>query len=252
MNKIKAITEEVPEGLEGFYTQREDGKYQLQVEPVDGYSLEDVGGLKSALGKEREARSKFEKIAESLGDLTPEQARDAIAELERLREIDPSKEADRLAQEKVEHLRKSLQTQFTSELSERDKRIASLTQTVDERVRKQEALSTLSELGGNHDLLMPHILGATRTVEKDGKYLVEVVDADGNPRIGNDGNNLTLKAFVAEMRNNESFAPAFKGSGNSGSGKFPSGGNTTQNKGDLGGSRADRMNALRNRFPELR
>ena len=41
---LKAIVEEVPEGMTDYYTSREDGKFVLGVESVDGFGLEDVAG----------------------------------------------------------------------------------------------------------------------------------------------------------------------------------------------------------------
>jgi hypothetical protein len=83
----------------------------------------------------------------------------------------------------------------------------------------------LAEAKGAVDLLLPHVLASTRTVEKEpGRFEVEVIDKDGNVRIDGKGNNMDIKGLVAEMRQSEAFGRAFDGTGHSGSGKQPGGG----------------------------
>ena len=50
---LAAITTEAPKGFEEHYTKLDDGRFRLNVEASDGYALEDISGLKSALSKER-------------------------------------------------------------------------------------------------------------------------------------------------------------------------------------------------------
>jgi len=53
----------------------------------------------------------------------------------------------------------------------------------------------------------------------DGRFRVEVVDGDGNVRIGDaHGNPLTIEGLVAEMKASETYAAAFASSGASGTG----------------------------------
>ena len=99
---LAAITTEAPKGFEEHYTKLDDGRFRLNVEASDGYALEDISGLKSALSKERANRESLERKVSDLGDLDPAEARKAMQELEELRQLDPRAEADKLAQAKID------------------------------------------------------------------------------------------------------------------------------------------------------
>lgn len=77
----KADVDALPEALRGLYIEK-DGKFTLDAD------FEDVGGLKSALEKERTNRSATEKalseIRKQLGDADPAKAREALRKLQEL------------------------------------------------------------------------------------------------------------------------------------------------------------------------
>jgi len=248
---LKAVLDNIddaPEAVRDHYTEQE-GKYVLTVEPVGGYALEDVSGLKSALGKERTARETLERDVVRYKDIDPDKARTALAELEELKKIDPASEADKIANTKFEAAKSQLLEKHQGEVGQRDDRIKFLTGTVDDLVRQQRATAAIAEAKGSVDLLLPHVLKYTRTVEKEGRFAVDVVDADGNVRISNaKGDPMSIKDLVAEMRQTETFSRAFDGEGHSGTGKThdnPGGGTR---KGDFGGSKEERQAAIASKF----
>jgi hypothetical protein len=225
---LKAIVETidvVPEAARGFY-QEQDGKFILQVEPVDGFALEDVAGLKSTLGKELTLRKKLEKDVLKFKDIDPDKARDALAKLEELGSLDPAKEADKIANTKFEAAKAQLLERHNGELQTRDGKIGKLTKTVENLLIDQAATAALAEAKGSVDLLLPHVQRHTRVRENDdGSFVVEVVDKAGNARIGNGrGDPMTIKELVQEMRQSDAFGRAFEGSGQSGSGTRPNSG----------------------------
>lgn len=249
---LKAIIDTIdaaPEALREHYTEK-DGKFVLAVDPVGGFALEDVTGLKSALGAERTSREALERQVVKFKDLDPDKARIALAELEELKKIDPASEADKIANTKFEAAKSQLLEKHGSELTSRDDRIGHLTKTVDVLVREQRATAAIAEAKGSVDLLLPHVLSATRTVEKDGKFITEVIDAAGNVRIGDaQGNPMTIAALVAEMRESDRFARAFDGDGQSGSGKQVDTGNGSgMQPGNWGGDAAERRAAIAKKF----
>tara|TARA_R110002051_G_scaffold22502_5_gene58174 strand:+ start:1365 stop:2132 length:768 start_codon:yes stop_codon:yes gene_type:complete len=248
---LKAVLDTIddaPEALREHYTEQ-DGKFVLAVEAVGGYALEDVSGLKSALGKERTRAEKLERDVVAFKDLDPAKARTALAELEELKALDPAKEADKIANTKFEAAKAQLLEKHNADLTERDGRIKTLNGAVDGLVREQRATAAIAEAKGAVDLLLPHVLRFTRTVEKDGKFSVEVIDADGNCRIGDSkGSPMTIKDLVAEMRGSETFGRAFDGDGQSGSGKQQDNPGGGTKKGDMGGSREERTAAIASRF----
>lgn len=224
---LKAVVETidaVPEAARGFY-QENEGKFVLQVEPVNGYALENVEGLKTTFSKEMTKRKELEKTLLKFKDIDPERARDALAKLEEMGNIDPTKEADKIVSERLEAAKKQLLEKHNKDLEGRDGRIGQLTKTVESLLIDQAATAALAEAKGSVELLLPHVQRHTRVRESDGKYFVEVVDKDGNARIGNSkGDPMTINDLVQEMRKSEAFGRAFDGSGQSGGGKPPGNG----------------------------
>lgn len=247
---LKAVLtsiDEAPEAIRGEYTER-DGKFILNVEAVDGYALEDVTGLKTALGKERTRAERLEKDVVKFKDLDPERARSALLELEELKKIDPASEADKIANTKFEAAKSQLLEKHSGELVSRDDRIGFLSGTVDELVRKQRATAVIAGAKGSVDLLLPHVLANTRTVERDGKFTVDVIDASGNVRIGDaKGNPMTLENLIAEMRQSSVYAPAFEGDGQTGGGKQHEQ-HRASGVGNFGGTAAERRQAIGAKF----
>ncbi len=207
--------------------------FMLDVTPVNGYELDDVAGLKTALGKERTSKTSLETQLSKFKDLDPDAARAALTELEELKAIDPAKEADKIANTKFENAKSQLTAKHATELTARDERINSLTKTVEELLIDSAATAALAEAKGSVDLLLPHVRKSTRIKEENGKFSVEVIDKDGNVRIGDSkGGPMSIAGLVAEMRSSDTFGRAFEGDGKSGSGKQPgSGGGGMPNTG---------------------
>lgn len=256
----------IPEEFRDHYKEQ-DGKFVLQVEAVDGYALEDVSGLKHVLSAERTAHGKTKAELEKFGStydgdakkwvhaIDPAKAKGAVKRLEEFEGIDPEKEADKMADSKFQAAKTQLIEKHNGELASRDERISALTGTVSSLLIDQVATAALAEAKGSVDLLLPHIKNNTRVKEADGKFTVEVVDKDGNARIGNGkGDPMTIKDLIAEMKASESFGRAFDASGASGSGMQPGGGSrggSGTKKGDMGGDKGSRVTAIKERFPDL-
>lgn len=260
---LKAIVDkldDVNEALRGEYREGTadeglEGRFVLAVEGSAGYALENVEGLKSALSKERGKREQLERDVVKYKDLDPDKARAALTELEELRAIDPTKEADKIANTKFEAAKTQLLEKHTGEVKGLNDRIGYLSSTVESLMVDQVATAALAEAKGSVDLLLPHVQRHTRVKEVDGRFMVEVVDAEGNARIADaKGSPMGIKDLVAEMKSSETFGRAFEASGQQGSGKQQGqGGQGFQAKrGDMGGSKEDRIAALQSKFPDLR
>jgi hypothetical protein len=247
---LKAVVEKLddaPEAVRSFY-QEKDGKFVLGVEEAGGFSLEDVSGLKSALHKERGSREQFEREVGRFKDIDPDKAREALAKFEEFSKLDPAKEADKIAETKLEAIKAQLVGAHDTEIKTREERIQRLSGAVDNLTRQQQATAAIAEAKGSVELLLPHVLAHTRVKEgDDGSFRVEVVDAQGNTRINNQADPITVKDLVAEMRANETFARAFDGDGHSGSGKQPdkTGGLV---KANMGGTPQERAAAIAQKY----
>lgn len=230
---LKALVEsieDVSEDQRGLYKET-DGKFVLQVEPVSGYALENIEGLKTTLGKEMTKRKALEKDVLKFKDIDPDKAREALVKLEELGNYDPTKEADKIVAERVDAAKRQLLDKHTKEIQDRDGKVGSLTKTIESLLIDNAATGALAELKGSVNLLLPHVKNRTRVRETDGKYIVEVIDGEGNARIGNaKGDPMTIKELVQEMRQSEEFGRAFEGIGQSGGGMPPgnNGGGTPQ------------------------
>lgn len=204
--------------------------YMLDVSGVDGYELDDVRGLKTALGSERTAKTNAEKLLEKFKDIDPDAARTAIAENAELKAIDPAKEADKIANTKFENAKTQLTAKHQADLKAVTDRNALLQGQVEKLLIDSAATAALAEAKGSVDLLLPHVRKFTRVKEENGEFSVEVIDDKGNVRIGDSkGAPMNIAGLVGEMRSSEVFGRAFEGDGKSGSGKQPgNGGSGTQ------------------------
>lgn len=213
--------EDIAEPLRGYYVER-DGKHVLNVKPVGGWALEDVSGLKSAHASEKEERRKLAERVKAFGEVDPKTALEAIEWRKKFGDLDPAKEADKLAAAKFDEIRGQLIEKHTIERKTIETERDALASEVGRLLIDNEATREIADQGGLEgaaELLLPHVKARVR-VRRDGdKFIREVLDEKGNPRIADaQGNPFTVKHLVAEMRESPTFGLAFKGSGASGSG----------------------------------
>ncbi len=219
---LKAIVEspeELPEGLEDHYRER-DGKFLLQVEAVGGLALEDVSGLKSTLGKTKRGLEEAQRGLAKFGDLDPERVKSDLARLEELSRLDPETEADRIAENKIKARESQLLEQHKKELDSLVQGQETLKGQLQKVLIDAAATKAIAENDGAIELLLPHVRAQARLKQLDGgDYAVEVVGPDGTPRIGDArGAPMTIDQLVEEMRSSKAYARAFDGSGQAGGG----------------------------------
>lgn len=236
---LKAVLDKldgVNDALKGEYTEK-DGKFYLSVEPVDGYELDDVSGLKNSLASERTINEKTSKELGKFGStwdkekktwvhtLDPVKAREAVSKYDEFMAIDPAKEADKIVAAKVESTKQQLTAQHNTEMETKNGRIGKLEGAVSKVLRTQVARAEIIAAKGVPELLLPHIERFTRIKETDDDFEVEVIDDKGNVRIGDaKGNPMTVAQLIGEMRKSDVFGRAFEGDGKGGTGKVPGAG----------------------------
>lgn len=207
----------VPETLRDQYKEV-DGKFRLD---LDGY--EDPSNLKSALQKEREAAkqaAKQVKAWESLGK-SPE-------EIQELLQAQQQAEEDKLNKAgEWDKLKAQMNEQFSKEKQQLLDSLTAKERAIEKHLVDAQATAAIAELKGVPALLLPHVKASVRVVEEGGEYSVRVVDPSGNPRVNAQGEYLSIKDLVSEMRQSDIFGRAFEATGTTGSG-------TPSNKG--GGS----------------
>jgi hypothetical protein len=239
MDMLKAVVtdiNELDEGLRGYYVQK-DGKFFLNVTPVDGFQLDNTQGLKTALGAERNnvsvlqaqlkpyegldasaARTAIERLA-AFGDITPEAAKTAAETAARLQALDPEKQAEQIANTKLETFKGQISAQYNLKETEWTTKVKGLEDTnaslvgqlqtimADSQIKSEVAKA--NPLDDARDAVELLVSKFVRTSMKDGKVVVDVLDTNGNPRIKDvNGTPFTVADLVAEIR--ESRASLFK------------------------------------------
>jgi len=214
--------ESLPEEFHEDYEEK-DGKFHLKLLNglVSADKVEDVSGLKSALAKERENASNSSK---KLRALEEQFSGIDLEEYNRLKELEKT-EAEKNAEKKGEwdKLKLQMTEAHNEELGKRTERENKLLSVLERKTIDAEAISALNELEGNVQLLLPHVKNHVKMVEEDGTFVARVVDDQGNPRVNGEGNFLTVKELVSEMRDQDTYAGAFKVGAKSGTGTPPGG-----------------------------
>tara|TARA_R110002096_G_scaffold69513_10_gene166865 strand:- start:1101 stop:1907 length:807 start_codon:yes stop_codon:yes gene_type:complete len=206
------------DSLQSHYSPIEDGKHLLNVDPVDGFALENVEGLKSSLSKERGNTRDTLSALKAFEGLDAAEARAAI---EKASEMDGWTPQDKVA-EQIARREKQLIAKYDKDSKEMGESNAHLTSQLEKHLVEASAITALTKHKGSVELLLPHVKSSTR-VERDGSgnFVARIVDRDGHPRISMKTGSqepMSIDELVEGMKSNDTFAPAFAGSGATGSG----------------------------------
>lgn len=208
------------------YTKAPDGSgvdYIVKLDGLpDGWALENVSGLKATVstvrGERDKARTQLAVYADDEGVfLDPAQARDALAKVGDLANMTPNDKA-KAAQEAAVG---QVEQKYKGQLTEREQRIQTLTSALEGAVLDAALTGAINEHGGNAKLLAPALRPRLKMHEENGKFRVQVLGEDGNPRLTmkpNSTEEMEVSEFVGMTKNDAQFAPAFNGSGASGTG----------------------------------
>ena len=218
---LKAVLESldgISEELQKEYKEV-DGKFILDVEAAGGLELEDVGKLRTALGKERANVKNLTAQIKKFDGIDLDEAKEALSKVQELKDMDPEKKV----QEGIKAREKQLRQQHEKEIKAAQDENVSLTKQLEQHLIKAAATKAIAAQEGSVDLLLPHVISFTKMRKNDqGNFIVEVVDAEGNARVGDsEGNPMTIPQLVDEMKASDAFAPAFKGTGSTGTGSPP-------------------------------
>lgn len=173
--------------------------------------------------KEAQSRRQALKQWEDVG-IDPDSAK-ALLEKQKEQEM-------RTAEEKGEFdkIRKQLLTQHEAKLREKDELVGKMKTTLESYLVDKTATEAISEFDGVPQLLLPHVKSRVKVTEEGGKYEVQVIDDDGTPRVNANGEYLSIKELVSEMRNDPVYGMAFKAPKASGNGTNPESASKGRNK----------------------
>jgi hypothetical protein len=214
---------------------RQDGdKFVLDVEPSEGFALENITGLKSALQSERGRVRELEQSVKKFDGIDPQAALDALGKLDQIDNWSP----DEKMSERMKSREAEISKKFTAEVDAAKAQADKMRSELEKQLIHNATVDALRNHGGNVDLLLPHVKGQARLEESENGYRVVVVGDNGEARVSMKSgsvDNMTIDELVETMRVNDSFAPAFSGSGASG------GGSTGSAVGNRGGGAPFRL-----------
>lgn len=224
MAKLNAVIdnlEAVDEAHRGFYERGQDGKFYLAVDGVD--NLPAVSGLKANQQDLLTEKKRLQDKLDALKDVDPEEYRKLKKQMDDEARKKAKDEGD------FETRERQLIEKHTQELEKEQKRSEKLQGALEEALIDSAAVKAIEKAGGNTTLLLPHVKDRVKIVEEsDGSFSAQVVDAKGNPVVGDGkGNPMSVEQLIGTMKEDAAFGGAFKASGNSGSGADPAAGSST-------------------------
>lgn len=196
-----------------------DGKYTFEFE-----TLSDVAGLKknktellNDLKKANDALKNYEGIDPAkYAELVKAQEDAERAALEGKGQYDTL-----VAQLKEQHANavKQIGDKHNEEKTGFESEIKSLTQALEEKLIDAEVMAALAGHSKTPNLLMPHFKSRIKVFKEDGKYVARVVDAKGNPEIGDaQGTPKTIAQLRDEMKASPDYMRGFDANPNGGGG----------------------------------
>jgi len=219
----------IPEPIREHYKKQDDG-YVLEATAANGFAIENVAGLKSALSAARaEAKEAASKMAAFIGDdgemIDPASAKQAIERLASLgNEADSESKVRAAVQAQIDALGKK----HAQELSARDERVSGLTGQISKYILDDALLRALTDTSdGRTAAISPKVLASAmrdrlQVTETDGQFEVHVLDEQGHRRISPASGSdswMTVQELVDEGRSGD-LKPFFKAAPIAGTGSL--------------------------------
>ena len=200
----------VPEQFRNVYVQGEgdnEGKF-LVGEQFSGLTTAIVGLNKSLKASRDEATSAQATLKgwAALGE-TPDAVKDSMEKLNTdLKDaVGKNKSFD------PEKLQAQYKAEWEGKVIEANDRNQLLQGALKHSLVNSSALTAIAKHNGVAELLMPHIQSQVKMVEENGKFNVQVVDAEGDVRYSpTSGGLMTVEELIVEMKAHPHMGMAFK------------------------------------------
>jgi len=165
----------------------ENGNFILDVESVDGYSLQDVGGLKKVM---EEAKAERDELKTKL--------KEATGQVDSLKLSNSQLEAgvDTKNKEKLDAVKDELEASYKAKLEEMSKEKESLTQklenvSIDSELNRVVSLLNLTDTGKK---VLPKLVRDNLALDEAGNAIVK--NEKGVARIGDKFGNMTIEEYM--------------------------------------------------------
>jgi len=231
---LKAVLESldgVSDAIKTEYKKADNGKFVLDVIPVEGLGLENAAGLKTALSAERKSVGELKtqlKVFEGIDVEAAKKALEFQAELggldlsEHKKATEALKVKEQQLQTKFENDRKKDKEKFDTDLAAERKRAGAYEGQLKNILVTSVANRAIADAGGKPALLIPIIEKYARATPRDsGEYAVQVYDDQGQVRLSNKSGStdpMTVPEFVDFLKSSKDYESAFAASGSSGGG----------------------------------
>lgn len=179
-------------------------------------------GLKSAFDKEKASGKAAKADLAKFEGIDPDKYRTLVTDAETAEAKRQKSIGDWEARESK--LQEGFDAQIKKMIGERDAAITQRdagTTELDSYLREKAAIEVIAPIG-SVKLLLPEVLKLTKLVEVDGKKVVQVLDANGAPRLRDGAKTATdfmgISELVESFREDDELARAFNGTGSTGSG----------------------------------
>jgi hypothetical protein len=224
---LKALLDSLnglPESLAAHYTKRDDGKYILTVEEVDGYAFENITGLKRALSMARENETAAKRALEGYKGIDDvEAAKEALAKL---------RAGDLKSPAELDAYKKSLESKFQKDLSAAAERAQAYEAQLKDLRFGTMARDAIIKAKGRASLLLPIVERRVKwEADSNGQLQLRVVGEDGKTLVSNkpgSADPMGLEEYVHSLRSNADFAAAFEPTAPAGSGSNHAAGGTVR------------------------
>ena len=177
--------------------QQTETETETETKEVPSVTPEELESLKESIAK---LEAKNRELAEEKSKA--KQAAEQAA-MERAKKDGDLESLEKSWAEKV----KATEAELTGKLQQYEQMMTDITSGSEAR-----KLAADLALPGHADLLLPHIKGRLKTEVRDGKPVVKVLDAEGNPSA------MSIDDLRKEIKANELFAPILSGSKANGAG----------------------------------
>lgn len=240
LDAILATLDGLDENLTTHYVEK-DGKFHLDVKSVDGFALENIIGLKNSLAASRNDHTKSSTLLKQFGDLTPEQALEAIDKVKEMANFS----SDDKVQEQIKAATEEIKKKFGIDLETANASTKSANDQL-ENLLITEAIRSAFDgcekklIDNSLELIMPHLKSKIGLIDKDGIKVPVVYGENRVPRLSmlqGNTDDMAISEYVNEISLDAKFSPFFQGSGASGTKKPTNNpeGNDERQKGDTSG-----------------
>lgn len=230
LNAIVASIDSLPADVQSEYRQPTDAEvsanpslkdqFVLDVTPTFGFGLDNVEQLRGAVSKAQGRADTAETALAGFDGLKPDEVKANLTKLADLEKLDPEKDAEAIAKSKIEAAKTQMAEANKAEVDKEKARASGYRSQLENVLVNDKARAAIAEAKGSPEALLPHITQHIKLKETDdGKFVAQVVDAEGNPRIGDSaGTAMTINQLVEEYKGKDTFAALFEASGDSGGG----------------------------------